>query len=76
MLGVTLGARDYLDRVCREIQHLEMSQIERLSELIEEAYHAGRFIFICGNGGSGATRRTSAKTWRSALCATSRTRRG
>jgi D-sedoheptulose 7-phosphate isomerase len=55
MLGATLGARDYLDRVCREIQRLEMSQIERLSELIEEAYHAGRFVFICGNGGSGAT---------------------
>ena len=54
MLGATLGARDYLDRVCREIQRLEMSQIERLSELIEGAYHAGRFVFICGNGGSGA----------------------
>jgi len=54
MLGVTLGARDYLDRVCRELQRLEMSQIERLSELIEETYHAGRFVFICGNGGSGA----------------------
>jgi D-sedoheptulose 7-phosphate isomerase len=54
MLGATLGARDYLDRVCREIQRLEMSQIERLSELIEGTYHAGRFVFICGNGGSGA----------------------
>ena len=54
MLGVTLGARDYLDRVCREIQRLEMCQLERLSELIEETYHAGRFVFICGNGGSGA----------------------
>jgi D-sedoheptulose 7-phosphate isomerase len=54
MLGATLGARDYLDRVCREIQRLEMSQIERLSGLIEAAYHAGRFVFICGNGGSGA----------------------
>ncbi|MBV8228931.1 MAG: SIS domain-containing protein, partial [Planctomycetaceae bacterium] len=54
MLGAILGARDYLDRVCREIQRLEMSQIERLSGLIEGAYHAGRFVFICGNGGSGA----------------------
>ena len=26
----------------------------RLSDLIEDAYHAGRFVFICGNGGSGA----------------------
>ena len=54
MLGATLGAKEYLDRVCREIQRLDLSQVERLSDLIEEAYHAGRFVFICGNGGSGA----------------------
>ncbi len=54
MLGATLGAKDYLDRVCREIQRLDLSQLERLSDLIEDAYHAGRFVFICGNGGSGA----------------------
>src|SRR5579871_5744630 len=54
MLGATLGAKDYLDRVCREIQQLDMSQLEKLSDLIEDAYHAGRFVFICGNGGSGA----------------------
>jgi D-sedoheptulose 7-phosphate isomerase len=54
MLGATLGAKDYFDRVCREIQSLDLAQIEQLSGLIEEAYHAGRFVFICGNGGSGA----------------------
>jgi D-sedoheptulose 7-phosphate isomerase len=54
MLGATLGARDYLDRVCLEIRRLDSDQIERVSDLIEEAYHAGRFVFICGNGGSGA----------------------
>jgi D-sedoheptulose 7-phosphate isomerase len=54
MLGATLGARDYLDRVCREIQRLDVAQVEQLSDLIEGAYHAGRFVFICGNGGSGA----------------------
>lgn len=54
MLGATLGAKDYLDRVCREIQRLELRQVEGLSELIEQAYHAGRFVFIIGNGGSGA----------------------
>ena len=54
MLGATLGAKDYLDRVCREIQRLDLEQIETLSGLIEDAYHAGRFVFICGNGGSGA----------------------
>src|SRR4051812_25226605 len=54
MLGATLGAKDYLDRVCREIQRLDLTQVEAVSDLIEKAYHAGRFVFICGNGGSGA----------------------
>lgn len=54
MLGATLGADDYLERVCREIGRLDRAQIENLSDLIERAYHDGRFVFICGNGGSGA----------------------
>jgi D-sedoheptulose 7-phosphate isomerase len=54
MLGATLGAKEYLDRVCREIRRLDLTQVEVLSDLIEDAYHAGRFVFICGNGGSGA----------------------
>src|SRR5437879_4208639 len=54
MLGATLGAKDYLDRVCREIQRLDLKQVQNLSDLIEDAYHASRFVFICGNGGSGA----------------------
>src|SRR5919206_647186 len=54
MLGATLGAKEYLDRVCREIQRLDPAQVEGLSALIERAYHDGRFVFICGNGGSGA----------------------
>ncbi len=54
MLGQILGAKDYLDRVCREIGNLDLGQIEAVSERIEDAYHAGRFVFIIGNGGSGA----------------------
>src|SRR6202521_5276096 len=54
MLGATLGASDYLERVCDEIRRLDSAQLETLSALIEDAYHAGRFVFICGNGGSGA----------------------
>jgi len=54
MLGATLGPRDYLERVCSEIRRLDMAQLERVGDLIEAAYHAGRFVFICGNGGSGA----------------------
>jgi D-sedoheptulose 7-phosphate isomerase len=54
MLGATLGAKEYLERVCAEIRRLDPAQLETLSGLIEDAYHAGRFVFICGNGGSGA----------------------
>jgi D-sedoheptulose 7-phosphate isomerase len=54
MLGATLGAVDYLERVCAEIRRLDPAQLEGLSALIERAYHAGRFVFIIGNGGSGA----------------------
>src|SRR5690242_4448466 len=54
MLGATLGAREYLDRVRDEIGRLDTAQIEAFSGLVEDAYHAGRFVFICGNGGSGA----------------------
>ena len=54
MLGATLGATDYLERVCEEIRKLDLTQVETLSDLIEERYHAGRFVFVIGNGGSGA----------------------
>jgi D-sedoheptulose 7-phosphate isomerase len=54
MLGAIVGAKEYFDRVCREIQRLDLRQLEQISGLIEQAYHDGRFVFIIGNGGSGA----------------------
>lgn len=54
MLGAKLGISDYLDQVCEDIRRMDYSQIEAVSELIEAAYDAGRFVFIIGNGGSGA----------------------
>jgi len=54
MLGAKLGISDYLNRVCQEIQQLEPAQVENVCELIEAAYDDGRFVFIIGNGGSGA----------------------
>jgi D-sedoheptulose 7-phosphate isomerase len=54
MIGVTLGISDYLSRVCDEIRRLDPGQIENVSDLVEAAYDLGRFVFICGNGGSGA----------------------
>ena len=54
MLGTTLGVTDYLGRVAEALAGLDPAQVENLSDLIEDGYHAGRFVFICGNGGSGA----------------------
>lgn len=54
MLGATLGVRAYLDRVRTDIDRLDEHEIEAVSDLIERAYHDGRFVFIIGNGGSGA----------------------
>lgn len=54
MLGVTLGANDYLERVCEEVRGLDRGQLTSLGDRIERAYREGRFVFIIGNGGSGA----------------------
>src|SRR4029077_6162928 len=54
MIGATMSAGDYLSLVCNEIRRLETSEVENVSDLIEQAYDAGRFVFIIGNGGSGA----------------------
>ncbi|WP_435010131.1 SIS domain-containing protein [Tundrisphaera lichenicola] len=55
MLGSSMNARDYLARVCQEIEALDLAQIEKVSQIIEDAYHSGRFVFIIGNGGSGSS---------------------
>ena len=54
MLGATMSAGDYLSRVCHEIQRLDTALVEDVSDLIEQSYDSGRFVFIIGNGGSGA----------------------
>jgi D-sedoheptulose 7-phosphate isomerase len=54
MIGAKLGVSDYLARVCQEIQRLDPAQCEKVCELVEAAYDEGRFVFIIGNGGSGA----------------------
>ncbi|AMV37132.1 SIS domain-containing protein [Planctomyces sp. SH-PL62] len=54
MLGQTLSAGDYLARVRDEIARLDLHAVENVSEVIERAYDANRFVFIIGNGGSGA----------------------
>lgn len=54
MLGAELTPYDYLARCGQEFEKLDLSQTERLADDIYRAYEDGRFVFICGNGGSGS----------------------
>ena len=54
MLGAQLTPREYLDRCAAEFDKLDLGVIEALGREIYDAYEDGRFVFICGNGGSGS----------------------
>lgn len=54
MLGAFLNPMDYLDRCAKEFANLDPQVIEALAVEIHDAYEDGRFVFICGNGGSGS----------------------
>lgn len=54
MLGAHLGPLEYLNRCTEEFGKLDLSQTEGLADAIFQAYQDGRFVFICGNGGSGS----------------------
>jgi D-sedoheptulose 7-phosphate isomerase len=54
MLGTKLDARSFLDRVGKELLRVDSAEIEGLAELIYECYEQRRFVFLCGNGGSGS----------------------
>lgn len=54
MLGAELTPVDYLKRCSDEFDKLDLTQSEQLSDAIYRAWDEGRFVFICGNGGSGS----------------------
>lgn len=55
MLGGILEPALYFQRLAAEIQRLDMASLEGLSEWLYEAWEQGRWVFVCGNGGSAAT---------------------
>jgi D-sedoheptulose 7-phosphate isomerase len=55
MLGATLDADRYLQRLCEELRRVDRAGLQRWSDLICEAWQQQRFIFLIGNGGSGLT---------------------
>jgi D-sedoheptulose 7-phosphate isomerase len=54
MLGAELTPIEYLARCNEEFAKLDLAPVEKLAEEIHAAYEDGRFVFICGNGGSGS----------------------
>ena len=54
MLGVELNVSAFLDRVGEELRRVNPQEIQALSDAIFECYNQNRFVFVCGNGGSGS----------------------
>ncbi|MBX3435746.1 MAG: SIS domain-containing protein [Pirellulales bacterium] len=44
----------YAAQAVSVLRHVDETQAAALTRAILEAYHAGRMIFVCGNGGSGS----------------------
>lgn len=54
MIGAQLTPRDYFSLCSKTFESLDLESIETLARQIHTAWLDGHFIFICGNGGSGA----------------------
>jgi D-sedoheptulose 7-phosphate isomerase len=54
MIGTKMGPGAYLRRAAEEMTRIDPAEVQALADLMFEAYQAGRFIFIIGNGGSGS----------------------
>ncbi|MBI3564662.1 MAG: SIS domain-containing protein [Elusimicrobia bacterium] len=48
-------ARWYRDRALEQWNALDLDALARLAAVVEEAQAKGRFVWVCGNGGSAAT---------------------
>ena len=52
MLGTSLDIDAYLQRLQAELDRVDRTEVDRLGQLIHEAWQQGRFVFSLGNGGS------------------------
>ena len=55
MLGATLTASDYLNRLETEIRRISQPALHQWADLVFDAWKQDRFVYIIGNGGSGTT---------------------
>jgi D-sedoheptulose 7-phosphate isomerase len=54
MLGAELNPREYLDRCSEVFRTLDLKQAEALADDLFSAWQQQKFVFVCGNGGSGS----------------------
>jgi D-sedoheptulose 7-phosphate isomerase len=54
MLGIKLDPRGFLDRVAQELARINPAEVKALADAIYDCYQHGKFVFLCGNGGSGS----------------------
>ncbi len=54
MLGTTLDARAFLERIGRELLRIDPREVQALADAIYDCYLRDRFVFVIGNGGSGS----------------------
>jgi D-sedoheptulose 7-phosphate isomerase len=54
MIGTVLDFPSYLDRLQSELARLDAGEVQAFSDVIFDCYTRGRFVFLCGNGGSGS----------------------
>jgi D-sedoheptulose 7-phosphate isomerase len=54
MLGTTLNARAFLERMGQELLRIDPAEVQALADACWSCYQRGRFVFVIGNGGSGS----------------------
>jgi D-sedoheptulose 7-phosphate isomerase len=55
MLGTTLAAGPYLERLRQELARIDRAALEAWADLVYRAWEQGQQVFILGNGGSATT---------------------
>ncbi len=54
MFGTKLDVQPFLERVGRELLQINPAEVTALADAIYDCYSKGRWVFLCGNGGSGS----------------------
>ena len=54
MLGTQLDARAFLVRAAQELLRIDPAEVRALADAIHDCYRKRKFVFLCGNGGSGS----------------------